>query len=174
MMFKAIQYMTSCLLSRLVPGVSLITEICGWEVCVLYHSIMSGTPPQPLSIFSPRRHARRRFRNGCFVSDFHCRLSAVYCTAAGPRAAVVSCRLVPTGQLLPTSRDDPEMLDGLPTNPPRSPGYPLSAKAVISLGSAWNGSPRPAAFNPAQDQQPSKSGGKLTQTVCDMPSPNVS
>lgn len=83
---------------------------------MLYHSTMSGTPPQPLSIFSPRRHAHRRFRNGCFVPDFPDRLSAVYCTAARRCAAVLSCRLVPAGQPLPASRDDPERLDGILTH----------------------------------------------------------
>ncbi|KAH8787916.1 hypothetical protein F5883DRAFT_928 [Diaporthe sp. PMI_573] len=104
-------------------------------LCAISLDILGHTPPQPLSIFSPRRQASRGFRNGCFVPDFPGRLSVVFCVSQLGLArctAVVSSGLGPRtpGQSLPdVTRCTPRGRVGILSHSPISP-----TKSIVCEG----------------------------------------
>jgi hypothetical protein len=154
---------TSCVLSRLVTGGSQITEICGWESCVLYHSIFLATPllsPFPFSARVDKQVEGSGTVASYLTSLADCLWFSVYRSSASHGARPSSQAVLVQGHRAShcqTSRDVPREA-GWEFYRTRllAPPSPLSARAIISLGSTWKGSPQSAACYPAQDEQPSK------------------
>lgn len=152
---------TSCALSRLVTGGSQITETCGWEfLCAISLDNLGHPPPRPLSIFSTRRHMHVEGSGTvalCPTSLADCLWFSVLQIGLARRTAVVSSRSRSNGPVIARRHEMiPRGRVGFYRTRLEAPRNPLSARAVISLGSTCNGSPQPAAWNPAQNEQPSK------------------
>lgn len=125
-------------------GVSQITEICSWEFCVLYHSIISGP------LFSPFPFSAR--------VDMHVEASETVASDSIDLAHCLQfivpqlCLARPSPHFLmvqwashcPASRDDPERLGGILSHPLGSElearRDSLSARMVIPFGFTSNGS----------------------------------
>lgn len=100
----------------------------------MLYSIMSGPPPQPISIFIPRRHARRRFRNGWAELADCLQVTVPHLGLTRPSFHRILGRWASRCH---TFRDDPEKLGGVPLQPPGSKlealRHSLSARVVISF-----------------------------------------